>query len=143
MATSFTPENYEYPQRVAEALSNPTQKSTEGVVFLTFHSRLGEENQEIKIHKLFNILVTKIEQGLENGWLESSFFAAPTVQKLYGGDLGGFLLSEEDLTLTLTSNDYAFYCWVKSSLTRERLNELYGEELFVPERSVGPLVTLR
>lgn len=130
MATSFTPENYEYPQRVAEALSNPTQKSTEGVVFLTFHSRLGEENQEIKIHKLFNILVTKIEQGLENGWLESSFFAAPAVQKLYDGDL-------------VTSNRYAFYCWVKSSLTRERLNELYGEELFVPEGSVGPLVTLR
>lgn len=141
MATSFTPENYEYPQRVAEALSNPTQKSTEGVVFLTFHSRLGAENQELKIRKLFNILVTKIEQGLENGWLESSFFAAPAVQKLYDGDLGAFLLSEEDLALT--SNGYVFYCWVKSSLTRERLNELYGEELFVPEGSVGPLVTLR
>lgn len=141
MATSFTPENYEYPQRVAEALSNPTHKSTEGVVFLTFQSRLGAENQELKIHKLFNILVTKIEQGLENGWLESSFFAAPAVQKLYDGDLGAFLLSEEDLALT--SNRYAFYCWVKSSLTRERLNELYGEELFVPEGSVGPLVTLR
>lgn len=137
---TFNPENYEYPQKVAEALANPRHESASGSVFIVFNSKVTPETQELKIRKLFNVLTNKVEIGLQNGWLEPYFFMAPSVVRLYDGTDLAWLNTEER---ELASDRFAFCCFVKSNLTREQLNELYGEEVFTQEGHVGPTAILR